>query len=414
VDEVNAAARELDDSMIRETPHLLLVGHLPPNGIGAGGQATQFAVVLEAIKKRRLRHSTISLFPGAHTGRPTIRRALELLGVLSRYVMAVRRRSLAVYLSIAKSRQGFARDAIMIWIGKLRGHRIVAHLNEGAYDEFYARQPGWLKAVIRATLRRADAIVVVSDRFLPMFDFEPSLVPKLTVVPNPTPWSSGSKCQPKTLDPSIESIRVLFLSLMIESKGYLDVLEATAIAVNQLGLDVEAHFAGPFATNASDDRTVKSVGQAEKQFHDLVVKYGLGTRVVYHGPVFGQPKEELLRRAHVLALPTWFDREAQPLCILEAMAFGCPVIATRHRAIPDMLEPEHNGLFVDTNDPAGIAAALARLVADPTLYKRMSQAAIKRASDFDPRAHAESIISLVSAGDRPAGRSPLASSNRRR
>lgn len=376
---------------------LLLVGHMPPGGKGAGGQATQFLIVLAAVRERMLPYKIISLFPAAHTGRPTFRRALEVLGISARFAAALRVRRTPVYLAIAKSQQGFLRDALLIWLATLTRNRIVCHLNEGSYDTFYHSQPRLLQAIIRATLRRAKAIVVVSANLKSMFDFEPALRARIAVIPNPTPPSLTHREEAKTFDATSQRFRILYLSLLIESKGYLDVVRAVAIAVHEFGLDVEVDFAGPFATNRSDDKSVESVRQAESQFQELVETSNLSDRVRYHGPVFGAAKEALLENAHVLVLPTAFDREAQPLCILEAMSFGCPVITTKYRGIPDMVDDGINGCFVPPYSPHAIADAVRFLMSDAARYCVMSREAIKRARDvkFDPDAHAQSILALI-------------------
>ena len=91
------------------------------------------------------------------------------------------------------------------------------------------------------------------------------------------------------------------------------------------------------------------------------------------------PHEELERlydRAAVVVLPSY--REGLPLCVLEAMAHGRPVVATRVGGIPELVEDGVTGFLVEPGDVAGLRVALERLLADPMLRRRMGREARRR------------------------------------
>ena len=94
------------------------------------------------------------------------------------------------------------------------------------------------------------------------------------------------------------------------------------------------------------------------------------------------PHEELERlydRAAVVVLPSY--REGLPLCVLEAMAHGRPVVATRVGGIPELVEDGVTGFLVEPGDVAGLRAALERVLADPMLRRRMGREARKRVTE---------------------------------
>jgi colanic acid/amylovoran biosynthesis glycosyltransferase len=62
--------------------------------------------------------------------------------------------------------------------------------------------------------------------------------------------------------------------------------------------------------------------------------------------------------------------EGIPNAILEAMASGLPVVATRHGGIPEAVVHQHTGLLVEEGDIDGLAGALSGLAADPELRRR--------------------------------------------
>src|SRR3954447_825347 len=65
------------------------------------------------------------------------------------------------------------------------------------------------------------------------------------------------------------------------------------------------------------------------------------------------------------------DAEGLPNVVLEAMAEGVPVIASRHAGIPEAVEHEISGLLVPPGDPDALAAGLRRLVREPELRQRL-------------------------------------------
>ncbi len=96
---------------------------------------------------------------------------------------------------------------------------------------------------------------------------------------------------------------------------------------------------------------------------------GLDGAVGFPGQV---PAHEALAQLGVLVLSSYM--EGAPLALLEAMAAGVPVVATRVGGIPELV-PEGTGQLVAPGDAAGLAAAIARLLDDPALANAQAAAA---------------------------------------
>ncbi len=75
----------------------------------------------------------------------------------------------------------------------------------------------------------------------------------------------------------------------------------------------------------------------------------------------------------VVVLPSL--HEGTPVSVIEAMAAGRPVVATRVGGVPDLLQDGETGLLVPPRDPAALAAAILDLLEDPTLRARLGEAA---------------------------------------
>jgi glycosyltransferase involved in cell wall biosynthesis len=70
--------------------------------------------------------------------------------------------------------------------------------------------------------------------------------------------------------------------------------------------------------------------------------------------------------------------EGKPVAIMEAMASGLPVVATRHSGISELIEDGVTGLLVEEFDVAAMAAAMIRLAQDDNLVRQIGE----RASTF--------------------------------
>jgi glycosyltransferase involved in cell wall biosynthesis len=79
-----------------------------------------------------------------------------------------------------------------------------------------------------------------------------------------------------------------------------------------------------------------------------------------------------LARAHAFVLPS--NYESLGIAVLEAMAAGLPVVATRVGGIAELVRPGVSGELVPTGDPEAMAAALCSVLADPAAARRMGEA----------------------------------------
>lgn len=85
---------------------------------------------------------------------------------------------------------------------------------------------------------------------------------------------------------------------------------------------------------------------------------------------------QLLPQFDIFALPS--QAEGISNTLLEAMACGCAPLATAVGGNPELIEPDVNGLLVPSQDSGALAAALARLVNEPTLRQRLAEASLAR------------------------------------
>ncbi|HWR50108.1 MAG TPA: glycosyltransferase family 4 protein [Bryobacteraceae bacterium] len=101
------------------------------------------------------------------------------------------------------------------------------------------------------------------------------------------------------------------------------------------------------------------------------------SRICFLGRLPRTEVASVLRRASVLVLPSLV--EAAPMVVLEAMASGRPVVASRRGGIPEIVADKVTGLLADPAEPRSFSDALLRIVRDPGLAASMGAAARTRA-----------------------------------
>lgn len=107
---------------------------------------------------------------------------------------------------------------------------------------------------------------------------------------------------------------------------------------------------------------------------------------------------ELLRDASLFVVPSvWQD--AFPNAVLEPMAWGKPVIASRVGGIPEMIVDGETGLLVPTGDENTLAQAMAALLRDPERAENLGGAARRRVeTNFAPETQVQKIAGIVERG----------------
>jgi glycosyltransferase involved in cell wall biosynthesis len=124
-----------------------------------------------------------------------------------------------------------------------------------------------------------------------------------------------------------------------------------------------------------------------------VVRLDLSDNVTLLGWVKGAAKDELLESSTVFVLPS-FD-EGVPMSILEAMAWGLPVIATPVGGIPEVVTDGREGLLVAPGDADALGEAICRLLVDADLRAQMGRnGRLRFQTDFSIQSVLEKLESI--------------------
>ena len=318
--------------------------------------------------------------------------------------LAARADAPVLWTTISPTPLGHLRDALAVGPALPRG-RAWAVVHHGRFHRVFERastRPTALRLV-----RRLAGVVFLSgalaERCAPWLPPERRAVIPNTVDPALVPDARALAAARDERAAALGAggpLRVLFLSHLIPSKGHLDLVRAVG-RLRQRGVAVEATFVGRW--DAPD---------GEAAFHRVAAEAGAGGAVRYAGSLTERGAiGRAYLGAHVLALPTYYPAEAQPLSVVEALAAGTPVAVTPHASLPETVREGREGHFAPPRDPDALADALARF-ADAAHWRALSDGARTRFDRaFSPDVVRRQWLALLDVGTRalpsgPARRRP--------
>jgi glycosyltransferase involved in cell wall biosynthesis len=223
---------------------IILVGLVPPP---FNGQSVAFGLLIDKMKALNMPIKVVDMSFGGEMdkgGRSSFHRMMDFVKVFRDLVRYAIGGNFVLYLQIAQSRRGFMRDMVMNRIAGFFGGKTVVHLHGGNYGGFYKEQPENVQRKINKELDSYSSIIILSDSLRDMFSFHKGLEGKLVSLPNGI-GAAVDPVKPKLLPGKGTPVKLLYLSNMIESKGFMRVLEAVNI-LNEKGIPVEASFCGTF------------------------------------------------------------------------------------------------------------------------------------------------------------------------
>ena len=278
----------------------------------------------------------------------------------------LRERVALVHINSSLNRRAFWRDLAYLLAARLVGARVIYQVHGGSLPAQFCVEQHLPAFMLRAILRLPDVLVLLANNeFKAYFEFAPGL--PITVIPNGIdfqPYLAVDRSH-RDVDPAVlaRPLRLLYIGRLDHEKGLIETLHGLA-AAKARGVKATLVLAGGGPDEALLKTTVKSLE--------------LAGVVHFVGPVFDDAKRDLLAKADVFLLPSW--SEGLPYALLEAMAAGLPVIATRVGAIPDVMTDGIHGIFVPIKDAPAIAEAITRLAGDRAALAAMRPACQRRIS----------------------------------
>ncbi|MDE5879695.1 MAG: glycosyltransferase family 4 protein, partial [Desulfovibrio sp.] len=189
-------------------------------------------------------------------------------------------------------------------------------------------------------------------------------------------------------------LRLLAVGRFDVTKGF-DVLLRACALLKQRGLDFRLTLAG-------GGGKVMGLGNMEEQLRRLRAELGLTHDVDMPGLVSHNELPGLLAGHDIFLAPCVVHasgrRDGIPNTVIEALAYGLPVVGTTVNALPEVIRQGETGLAVAPGDPEALADAVLELAADPARARRMGQAGARLAKEmFDAGANADRLAALLRA-----------------
>lgn len=227
------------------------------------------------------------------------------------------------------------------------GLRQVHVLHGGSLPEFAMARSGWVQRV----MRRADAIVAPSGYLASLFEGAPEISDRVRVIPN----SLALEEYPYRHRPVVGP-RLLWM------RTFHDIYHP------QMALDVLADL------RQTHPATTLTMAGQEKGLHAQIQEKArqMGLAGAVRFPGFLGPEDKAREfAAHDIFINT-NHVDNMPVSVVEAAAFGLPIVATRVGGIPYLLADNDTALLTPDGDAGAMAAAVRRLLEEPGLAARLS------------------------------------------
>lgn len=255
-----------------------------------------------------------------------------------------------VYLSLAGG-WGQLYDLAVVTSARLRGARLVIHHHNFSYVDRASR----LTRTIVAMAGDDQAHIALCNRMAELLKQRYPRVRKVVAVSNEAFWAVAEAAI--TRDGPLR--RIGFLSNITAEKGIFRFLDLVA-PLKARGVHIEALVAGPI-----DDPHLKQAIDARVEELGCVRTLGA---------VYGHARQRFFNDIDLLAFPTAYPNEAEPLVILEAQRSGVPVAASERGCIGQMID-EGTGLLLDRDGRkmTALVDLIARLSQDASAMKAMRE-----------------------------------------
>lgn len=235
-------------------------------------------------------------------------------------------------------------------IAKLFGKKTVVHLHLGTQvDEVW-------NTLYQTMFEQCDCGILLAESIKASVAKHIGNTDKLKVIYNPCPAITNTATYEK-------KNHILFAGTLYEGKGYLDLIRA-------------------FATIASRHPSWKIVlagNGEEERARALTLELGITNQVELLGWVYGEAKHRSYSEAKALCLPSY--AEGFPMAVLDAWAYGLPVITTPVGGIPDVAIDGENMLLFQPGDVNTLAEKLEQIITDEALRSKLMVSSKKMAAE---------------------------------
>lgn len=324
---------------IKKTPKVLVVA---TSSKTKGG----ITAVINAYKRTSLWNKFHCKWIATHRDGSKLRKASYMLIGFTKFIFLLPFYDIVhFHLSLERS---IKRKYPFYKLAKILKKKIIIHLHCGSQiDEIWNNY-------YQELLFNADICILLSEDLKKKVFAHTKKESNLRVLYNPCPLITPNINYKK------DSI-ILFAGTLCKEKGYLDLIEAFGKIASK-HKKWKVYFAGN-----GDIETGMNLAQ----------KLGILSQITFLGWTTGDDKDKIFKNSTLFCLPSY--AEGFPMAVLDAWAYGLPVITTPVGGIPDVVINEKNGLLFSPGDINHLASNLERMITDEGLRIKITNESYKLA-----------------------------------
>lgn len=360
--------------------YVVMIG--PSKELARGGMAS----VVNAYSQANLFDIWPIIYIETHRETSALHKLFLLYSALFKFISLLWRNKVSILHAHVAMRKSFLRKSLFMLMARFFGVPYILHLHGSEFKVFYENESGAFKRwYIRFIFNQAAAIIALSEEWRKWIA-SISSNQNIRLIHNPVQLPDKGTL----IDTVLPQHNVLFLGRLGTRKGIADLLKAFVKVVAQSKHPVHLWCGG------DGDR---------EMVEQLLLELNLTQHVSVMGWIQGNEKQSLLREADVLVLPSY--NEGLPMAILEALAYGVPVVATNIGGIPDAITHGAEGYLINPGDIDALAESILAIVSNQELRAIMRKnARLKAENCFEDKMIVSKISSLyaeIIGGQHAAG-----------
>lgn len=342
-----------------EKIRVLISGHLPPP---IGGMGTYYQLLLNSSLAKYINYRFVQTSSQkrnlANSGRFTIVNLASAIRDCAKFTQAILSfRPQVAHIGTAFG-LSFLKNSYCVLLARLLRKKVLLHPHCSLSYLYTDRSKSW-QWFFRQVIRWTDGIVVLSNEWLQLKKIIPDInVYLLPNAINPTDFLNIYEHRISYANRN-SPISILYLGYLGKAKGTFDLIEAVQLILDR-GITVSFNLVGSELTPGEMELIKQKIATLTLQ-----------KSIKLFAPVLGDEKLTLFENADIFIYPSY--HEGIPMAVLEAMASGLPIIATKVGGLPDLVKDDINGVMVNPGHPNELADAICFLLQNKTRRLEMGK-----------------------------------------
>jgi glycosyltransferase involved in cell wall biosynthesis len=346
---------------------ILAIGQTPPPFHGQAMMINRF--VKADFKDIKVYHIRSSFSDSVdQIGKASVGKIFHLFYIIYKtYIIFFKYRpTILVIYPITNSRSGILKDNILLFFIRWLFKKTVFYFRSAGLIHFVTSKSKFEQFILTLFTKNPDLCILLDKGNPP--DNEILFSKKVLYVPNGIEDSADIYPLLKVVRNRNPVFNCLYIGLLTEDKGVLDLIQAIQILVNDFKItDIKLTLIGK-----SPDK------EFENALKDKITSLNLETFFDFKGQMVASDKWSQFIQSDVLCFPTYYENESFGNVILEGFLSSLPVIATDWRGIPNIVDDSENGLIVPIRSPKRIADSIHFLYSNEEVRLKMANSARRK------------------------------------